>query len=229
MASDDKDILEGVDPNLVRQAQAWLISFFVFAFGISLAIRYEVLDFPDWVGRYALQGFLGIIILFLSLQAWPWSWQIKRGRLKIVFCFFLGYFLLLWVSDLSLSAWFGAQGYIAPSIAVEAFVLKALMAPILEELFFRDYLFRSLWLQWQSKWRAVFFTSGFFMLAHLSLYPGAFLLSIVTCLLFAYSRSVVPGIVFHSLSNLSWYFLPAWFPSLYKAIEQLSALNWFYQ
>src|SRR5690606_12434986 len=120
-----------------------------------------------------------------------------------------------------------AEGSWPSAYSLQSVLLLGLIAPVVEELFFRDLVLRALLLKLRNIYIAVFLSSLFFMAAHLSLYPGAFLLGLVSGFIYLYSRSVLPCILFHSLSNLSLYFIPAWFPQIYEALHRWDFLRYF--
>ena len=116
----------------------------------------------------------------------------------------------------------------ASNISAHWAVLVLFVAPILEEFFFRDLVFRALYGRLNRMRIAILLSSIFFMVAHMTLHPGAFLLGLISCWLVLGSRSILPSIVFHSISNGSWFFLPVLFPNLHKALTDLEVLKYFY-
>src|SRR5205823_339778 len=103
------------------------------------------------------------------------------------------------------------------------------LAPILEELYFRDLFFRALWKRENSFWFAAAVSSIFFMIAHMSVYPGALLLGLISAFLLVLSGSILPSILFHSISNLSFIFIPILFPKIFEALERFHFLRYFYR
>ena len=116
-----------------------------------------------------------------------------------------------------------------PPLLWEDVMLLGFIAPILEELFFRDLFLRSLWGRTQKLFLSVVVSSLIFMIAHQSLYFGAFLLGFINAWLYWISRSVVTPMVFHSLSNLSWFFIPVCFPEIFRVLTDWKILDQFYR
>ncbi len=216
---------------LTQKVFRWLVGFFVLALVMSFASHY--LNLPPWtlwIRRYAFQVF----VLLAVLHLWSLGWRPLWGRLWTNVRYILGglvfYFLILEVGNQILGYFYDAHADgLAPSLSLEPLILAAIMAPVLEEMFFRDALFRAVRHQSGRVVFAMVLASTFFMVAHLSLYPGAFLLGLISSVLVLKTSSVIPSIVFHSISNLSWYFLPAWFPNLYGFLAEENGLSYFYR
>ncbi len=185
---------------------------------------------PGFIQRFALQILLALGLFFCFIKGWRPALSLNsRVGLYIIYAL-VAYFAGLKISDFIFSRYLGdAETSFQGWGAWDNLLLVALVAPLLEELFFRDVLFRSLQTRWPGFWRAASLSSIIFMLAHMSLYGGAFLLGFISTALFYWSRSLWPSVVFHSLSNLSWYFLPVLFPNLFSALFQLKLLKFFYQ
>ena len=99
-----------------------------------------------------------------------------------------------------------------------AYLLQLLvLAPIFEEIFFRG-LFIPPLKKYLPAWAVILISSLIFMSAHGYLKFGAFLLGLFTSVLFMWSRSVVPGIIFHFTCNLWGPLLVYLFPNIYKTI-----------
>jgi uncharacterized protein len=98
----------------------------------------------------------------------------------------------------------GANSSVVATIAFCALI--TIVAPIAEEFFFRGYLFPSLW-RFMGFAPAVIVTGLFFGSVHainnaaVALVPLA-LLGAVLCLLYAKTRSIIPGMMLHSLNNV---------------------------
>ncbi len=99
-----------------------------------------------------------------------------------------------------------------------SFLIQLLiLAPFVEELFFRGFLIPPLRKN-LPMWATVLIASLVFMLAHGYLKFGAFLLGLGTSLIFLYTGSVIPGIIFHFSCNFWGPVLMFLFPEIYKTI-----------
>ena len=80
------------------------------------------------------------------------------------------------------------------------FIFIVVLAPVIEELIFRGLIFSRLSVKWNNRW-AILGTSVIFGFLHLD--PiGAFVFSIISCLLYIQTRSLIVPIALHSLNNL---------------------------
>jgi membrane protease YdiL (CAAX protease family) len=93
------------------------------------------------------------------------------------------------------------------SAATAVFIALAVgvTAPIVEELTFRGYLFPAL-TRWRGPWLAATVTALFFGAAHFAalpapLLPGIAFFGFGACLLFWFTRSLIPGVAVHSINN----------------------------
>ena len=77
------------------------------------------------------------------------------------------------------------------------------LAPFVEELFFRGYVFQSLYQRWGPVW-AYLFSAGLFAVVHLNLAAAAPIFALGLALAYIYRRtgSLVPGMIAHGLNNL---------------------------
>lgn len=90
-----------------------------------------------------------------------------------------------------------------------AFATLVVIAPVVEEILFRGYLFGKL-RRHVSLWAAILITSAVFGIVHLAWNVGVdvFALSIVLCLLRVWSGRLWPSILLHMMKNgLAFYFL----------------------
>ncbi|HLG19979.1 MAG TPA: type II CAAX endopeptidase family protein [Bdellovibrionota bacterium] len=97
------------------------------------------------------------------------------------------------------------------------FVLLVL-APISEEIFFRGILVRAL-RESYSPLTTVLFSSVIFMGGHGGFKIGPLLLGLITAPITLMTGSIVPGIVFHAISNGYGPLLVTWFPNLYRYLD----------
>jgi uncharacterized protein len=89
--------------------------------------------------------------------------------------------------------------------AVVAIVAVAVVAPIVEEIAFRGYLFPAL-TRWRGPWIGAVLTAALFGAAHFGVYPPAFLPALAAfgfgaCLLYWFTGSLLPCIALHALNN----------------------------
>lgn len=228
MNPDTKEFLKSLPAPLASKSFSYLLAYFLFAAAVHLFDSFFPGLFPQWFRDFGFQLFLLGALVVLWRQGWRPQLQSSWSSILWFALLLGGYFGLLYLFELTaqglgFEAWPHQR-----SESVPRMILMILMAPILEELFFRDFLLRAFYWQMNRFRRAVFFSSAFFMLAHLSLYPGAFLLGVVNACLFAVFRSVWPAIVFHAVSNLSLFFLPRFFPAFTEALRQIEILPFFH-
>ncbi|MDB5038451.1 MAG: Conserved rane protein [Bacteriovoracaceae bacterium] len=220
-----------LNKNTAQTALVWVAGLFLFSALLSIVLKTSGPVVPDWMRRYSLQFYLLLALGYLYFATgWRPLLRISPRALCICFLIFAGYVGGLKLIDLFF-AWKDGPAIGNRKVfgLVEEVFLMVIAAPILEELFFRDVLFRALYTKWQSLFVPVLFSSVFFMIAHMSLYPGAFLLGLISAGLLYVSGSIIPSIIFHALSNLSWFFLPVLFPNLYKTLFEMKLLNLFYR
>ena len=213
-----------ISPESETKTIRWLLGFFVFAIVVTLVSEH----LPDLLRQYSFQIFLLIALVALWSGGWvpqfgKWA-SISRGCAVV----FVVYFAVMKLIDLSCYA-AGYVGTAQPWRLSSNWILAILVAPVLEELFFRDALFRSLTQRLGRIDLAMLFSSAFFMVAHLTLYPGAFLLGLVSCGLFLMFQTIWPAILFHSVSNLSLIFIPALFPHLHAFFAEQGLFPVFYR
>jgi membrane protease YdiL (CAAX protease family) len=218
-----------VTADLGASCLGWLSAFFAIAVVLGCLDQYKFLILPDILRRYIFQVVLMAALYSLYRKGWRASFSLSSRVGALTVSVVVLYFLGLKILDLIARH----RGFIysenAPNLEFsDQLFLSVLLAPIVEELFFRDIFFRTLFSRWPRIWIAILASSFFFMIAHQSFYMGAFLLGLVNGMLFVYSGSVIPGILFHSISNLSWYFLPKLFPSFYEVLRSQGLLTFFY-
>lgn len=216
---------------LAKQGVYCLFAYFIFVFVLMFTEWVLPVDFAYWFQASVLQLVLLTFLGYLWILGWKPRWRINTKGWLWFAGFLLVYLGGLKVLDLSLAYFQGEVGLSQRTTMQPWYfmILQLVLAPVFEELFFRDYLLRSFWQKLGSWGRALFFTSAFFMLAHLSLYPGAFLLGLVAGGLYLLTGSIIPAVVFHSLSNLSLYLLPVFYPSIFQWIVQTGWLEVFYR
>ncbi len=213
-----------IDTRIEIHGLNWLMAFFVFASSVVLLGD----RLPPAVRQYSFQVFLLVAIVSIVFIGWRPLLGLNRKSLRFILIVFGIYFVGLKVIDL-VAAWAGYESLPRPAPQRSDLILLAVLAPILEEIFFRDLIFRSLLHRLQKLWLAIFLSSILFMVAHLTLYPGAFLLGLINCLFLIYSRNLWTSILFHSVSNLSLIFFPIWFPNLLTYLETSGLFSQFYR
>ena len=89
-----------------------------------------------------------------------------------------------------------------------AFVMLAVLAPIVEEIIFRGWLYGKLRIK-IPKWAAILVTSLLFGLVHLQWNVGitVFCMSVVNCLLREVTGTIYAGILVHILNNSIAFYL----------------------
>lgn len=224
----------GLSENIVSKSFLLLAGFFLFAVAFSLVLPLMPYTLPDYLRRYVFQIYLFLSLVYLWHIGWrPLIQPVIRRDLKVVV--FIVAMILIYAATLKImdsilfygrGRWF-RQEFVWP--VWDKLLLSAVVAPVLEELFFRDVILRVFYQRFAKIFYTVLFSSFFFMCAHFTWYPGAFLLGVVAAGMVFYTRSVLPGIVLHSLSNLSLYFLPVFFPHLHKALIDWGMMSQFYR
>lgn len=213
-----------ISPKVETRSLQWLLGFFVFAIFITLISEH----LPDFLRQFSFQIFLLVALAALWWGGWAPSFGSFNRVVMSCAAVFVGYFVVLKLVDL---ACYGA-GYVGQAQTWRGhpnWILAVIVAPVLEELFFRDALLKSLYQRLGRLDLAVLFSSAFFMVAHLNLYPGAFLLGLVSALLLLIFRNIWTAILFHSISNLSLIFIPALFPHLSALMSERGLLPIFYR
>jgi membrane protease YdiL (CAAX protease family) len=99
-------------------------------------------------------------------------------------------------------------------------VTLLLLAPISEELFFRGVLLKGL-REHYPDWLAVAASALVFTAAHGSLAAGPMVLGLVNGFIVVRTGSIVPGIVFHTISNTYGPAMAAWLPNLVSYLRFL--------
>ncbi len=203
-----------------------LLGFFGAAAVLMLVQRYSPLILPSGVRMFFLQSVLMGLIVYLVKKRWRPLLRTDRNWLVgIISAYLISLFLLDRLAALNIEVAYRPLD-LPPW---DQLLLGLILAPILEELFFRDYLFRVLSAE-GTKWSfALLLSAAFFTLAHFSLYPGAFLLGLVNGILYVASGGILLPIAFHFVCNLSWYLLPAFYPSLLYFLEHSEIREIFYR
>lgn len=184
---------------------------------------------PEGVSLFFLQALVLGILIYLLKKGWRPCFKISPKAGFVFFGLVVLYLGALFLIDRVLQSPDSirrATHFHSQSMAF--LILQLGLAPILEELYFRDFMFRAMRQEFGKLVPAVLFSSLFFMLAHFQVHPGAFLLGLVSSLLFFYFRSVIPSMVFHFISNLSLYFIPSFFPNLFFEMKSWDAIRFFY-
>lgn len=230
MDSKEANLLKGLSESIAALSHRLLLLYFLFALVLQVVQFFVPEFFPFWFKLFGFQIFLMLALGWLYWRGWRplLTWNIKIAGLTCAL--FAVYFLALIVFEFSLRG-FGVDSSKAlfQGSTLPVFILQIFLAPVFEELFFRDYLTRAFFRQFNRWTMAIFFSSAFFMLSHFSLYPGAFLLGVINGILLIKFRSIWPCILFHSISNLSWYFLPSLFPAVFQWLVDQAWLSFFFR
>lgn len=203
----------------------WLIGFFCFASLVSLFSE----QVPDFVRQYGFQIFLVIAMIEIAYSTgWRPKLSVTARSLRWAGVIFIIYFLGLWVLDF-ICKMKGFEGLASSPPARSDLWLLAVIAPLFEEMFFRDLLLRSLYLRIPKMLFALLISSLFFMIAHMTLYPGAFILGILCGVFYMGTGNLWLSILFHSVSNLSLIFFPVLFPNLLRFLLVSNLFESFYR
>ncbi len=211
-----------------------LIGLFVFGLLLIMGIQSFPQLIPDLMRRYAFQGYLVVTVLIMllrgyrplvsfNLRALYWTVGLSATTLGI-------FQLIDWGVAIFFPRFEIAMHRETSWPSAEHFFFVAVLAPVAEEFFFRDFVFRGLLTRfgYRFSW-AMILGSLFFMVAHLQVYPGAFVLGLVGCVVVGLSRSIYPSILFHSICNLSWFYIPILFPNLRAVLEDWGLIGLFYR
>jgi membrane protease YdiL (CAAX protease family) len=98
--------------------------------------------------------------------------------------------------------------------------LLVVLAPVSEEIFFRGFLLRAL-REVYPAWAAVAISALIFMAGHGGLRPGPLLLGLITAPAALATGSLLPGVLFHAISNAYGPILVLGFPNLYRYLAFL--------
>jgi len=213
-----------IEPRTEVVTLNWLTAFFIFAACVILFSE----QLPSYVRQYSFQVFLLISIISISLTGWRPLLGINAKVVVTIFLLLFVYFGALGILELVMHL-FGVTGVSNPLTGRSDWFLLAVLAPFLEEIFFRDLVLKAFFYRLNRLWLAIFLSSLLFMAAHLTLYPGAFFLGIIGCILVIFTKSLWPSIAFHSISNLSLIFIPAWFPKIWQFLIEQGLVSQFYR
>ena len=89
-------------------------------------------------------------------------------------------------------------------------IISLIVAPMVEELFFRGILFNSLKNEFPI-WLAIIMGGVIFMGIHLHFHVGALALGLITCTLFYLTNSIIPGIFLHIAGNAMMWLVPNYY------------------
>jgi len=203
-----------------------LLIFFGAAAVLMLVQRYAPHFLPPQIRMFFLQAVLVGLVIYLLKKRWRPLLKTERNWfMGIIALYLTSLFVLDRLAALNVEVAYRPLEF--PGF--DQILLGLILAPILEELVFRDYLFRVLSAE-GTRWPfALLLSAAFFTLAHFSLYPGAFLLGLANGLLYVASGGILLPIAFHFVCNLSWYLLPAFYPSLLYFLEHSNVREIFYR
>jgi len=222
-----KELCSTLSDDLARKSFFLLTFYFSVAAVIYYGKFYGGIEWGVYIERFGFQAAIGLCLVFLWLKGWRPNWRMPKIYLTWTLCLVAAYFLFLQVLDLVLAGIGLPVVRVGVTDEFEALLAQLLIAPIIEELFFRDDLYRAMFLQLGSLKRAVLFSSGFFMLAHMSLHINAFFLGLVACGLYLIFRSILPLIVFHAVCNFSLLLIPEYFPHVQALLVEMGRFREF--
>ena len=107
-------------------------------------------------------------------------------------------FVKVWVLDEPIYIWWSADFHSITASLVNAFLI-AILAPILEELVFRGFLFN----RWQTKYgtaKAILLSSLMFGLMHVEIL-GGIVFGALLCLIYLKTKSLIGPIIVHMTNN----------------------------
>lgn len=214
-----KEFFEGLPHNLSSKSFHYLAAYFLACLAF-LSLSYLV----DWPGKelfelYIFQSFLFVTLCILWKKGFRPLWGLG-SRVGLLFLFGFGFYLLiLALLDFFLSGHFSALAY-WPQLSAHEIFVALILAPVLEELFFRDFLLRSFWIESSRLISSILFSAVFFMLAHAGFHFGALALGLINGFLYFKFRSVGLCILIHMASNLLIHVLPKAFPHLNEVLSR---------
>lgn len=225
MGADSKDFFKGLTPAIAAASYRLLAVYFLLCGLYLLLIQFLQISQTEFLQFFIFQFFVVITLCILWVKGfrvlWGWRWRPIGISLSLL----MAYFGLLFALDQALQWRWGQASGFWPEFSRHEWVAGLIVAPIVEELFFRAYLFRAFFMEGGKLWRAILLSSLFFMLAHLSFHLGAFLLGVVSAFLYWRFRSLVPCILFHFGSNLLVSLMPVFLPALHQALGRWSYFN----
>lgn len=199
---------------------------------LSIVVTHRVFFMPSVVQIFGIQCLIALFVIGVYVFK---GWRPTIGSWRFtLFCsaaLVSLYFVSFWLADYTAGFFLSSDEKLWTNhFTVDQVLAMVVVSPIVEEIFFRDLFFRTQSFGIRSQaWLAILFSSFAFMVAHLSFYPGAFILGVISSLIFMFSRSIVPSILFHALSNASLLFIPSFFPSLGKLLMSFDLARFFYR
>ncbi len=160
---------------------------------------------------------LGLVAFYLRRHSVSWSsvgWRkfnvLKAAMylLAIFICFIFASKVLLWIVSILVPGFNSQQPQVNdftkstlsnPRLTLIALVI---IPPIIEETVFRGFIFPAFAKKWGVVWGAIL-SSVMFGFAHLQQNVGVytFVLGLLLCFLYIRLKSIIPGIMFHTLNN----------------------------
>lgn len=207
------EILDGLHPTI--------------AFLIQYLLQFAILFFPLWffvVDKYSL-SFADMGFKKVS----PW---LVIKTVLLCYGFYLvvsvGIAVLLSITGLDLPGFHEQEsylplfGYDAFGLSI-AFIIVAILAPLLEELFFRGFIFRTFKKTWPA-WLASILTAVVFSLVHFQLqtFLPLFFLGLILNHAYHKTGSLWTSVAFHSLNNTIAFAFDIYLYFHPEVIEQLT-------
>jgi uncharacterized protein len=188
---------------------------------VGAAFGHELDDTPPGVlmGATFIQdvGFVAAAVLFASMTGPTWATQFGLRRTRVLPA--IGWMLVLYFGFIAFSGlWQQAVeieedtellrdlGVRESTVAlVAAMVMVCVVAPVVEEFFFRGFFFTAL-RNWKGMWPAAILTGVVFGAIHVGSSPAGALVPLAVlgfglCLLYAKTGSLYPCIAVHAINN----------------------------
>lgn len=220
-----KDFFIGI-PNFLSNRSFLVLALYFLGCALYMAlVGWVELPFEKVLEVFAFQIILFVTLCVLMVWGYRPCFHWKPRVLGLFLIGFGAYLGLVAIVDYALSFWFPQATAFWPSYPWHELVTGLLLAPVLEEIFFRDYIFRSFLKEGQTLLRAILISSLFFMLAHLSFHLGALALGLINAYLLYRFRVLGVCILIHLGSNALIVVMPFLFPHLNKAMASLGYLN----
>lgn len=154
-----------------------------------------------WIGFVLFRNRISLQLLFGTIPG-GYNWILLIPLTILMVAFSIGSIPVTWYPIAMLDSEF-VEELLSQEMAdsrFNLFILIVILAPIIEEIIFRGLIFSRLSVKWDNRW-AVIGTSVIFGVLHLD--PvGAFVFSVVSCLLYMQTRTLIVPIVLHAMNNL---------------------------
>ncbi len=154
-----------------------------------------------WIGFVLFRNRISLQLLFGTMPG-GYNWILLIPLTILMVAFSMGSIPVTWYPIAMLDSEF-VEELLSQEMSdsrFNLFILIVILAPIIEEIIFRGLIFSRLSVKWDNRW-AIVGTSVIFGILHLD--PvGAFVFSVVSCLLYMQTRTLIVPIVLHAMNNL---------------------------